>query len=263
MTYREFSEDLVRKAGEAIRATHGRVIEVLQKGDDPRNDITATDTEVNALMIEAIRAAYPEHSIYSEEGGNEAQASEYLWTIDPIDGTSNFARSIPHFAVCVGLLKSGMSIAGAVFNPVTNELFSFDEMEVLLNGEPVRASAATDPQKAQVLFHAGRNRALWDWGAASFRSLLENTKKVKDLGASGLDLCFLAAGRTDAVIYGTLTTHDVAAAIGMVRAAGGDVYTPHGDPVALTATPQPIIATATRELFDAIISSLHLDLLPR
>lgn len=264
MTYREFAESLVRDVGERIAAARGDVLGVMQKGDDTRNEVTAADTEAHEMLTSAIQAAYPEHGIYSEEGEGSRTDGEFLWVLDPIDGTSNFARGIPHFAVCVGLLQSGVPIAGAVFNPVTNELFSFEEgTGAFLGGAPMRASSITDPKKAQVFLHIGRKSALWDWGAASTRSLLEGTKKLKDFGSSGLDLCFLAAGRTEVVVYGTLTTYDVASAIGMVRASGGDVYTPQGEVAELSAEPQPIIATSNRALFDAVLPLLHTELLPR
>lgn len=263
MTYRAFAEDLVRTTGERVASARGTVLDVMCKGDDPRNEVTTADKEAHKMILATIQERYPEHALYSEEGDGTEVSGEYVWVVDPIDGTSNFARGIPHFAVCVGLMHKGVPIVGAVFNPVTRELFSFERGEgVFLNGASVRASASTDPMKAQVLLHVGRKQALWDWGAAALRSLLEGTKKVKDLGASGLDLCFLASGRTDAVIYGTLTTYDVASAIGMVREAGGEVYTPQGAPVNFSEEPQPIIATANKALFDAILPLLHTDLLP-
>lgn len=264
MTYRAFAETLVQTVGGRIAAERGNVLGVLQKGDDPRNEVTATDKEANEMLVSSIRKEYPEHGIYSEEGDENNMEAEFLWVLDPIDGTSNFARGIPHFSVCAGLLRRGVPIVGAVFNPVTNELFSFEEGSgVFLNGAPVCASPTTDPKQAQVFLHVGRKSALWDWGAAATRSLLEGTKKLKDFGSSGLDLCFLAAGRADVVVYGTLTTYDVASAIGIVRASGGEVYTPHGTPAELSEDPQPIIATANKALFDAILPLLHTELLPK
>lgn len=264
MTYREFSERLVERVGARVQGARGNVLGIMQKGDDPRNEVTATDKEAHQILTDAIREAYPEHSVYSEEDDTHMRAGEFVWVLDPIDGTSNFARGIPHFAVCVGLLRGGVPIAGAVFNPATNELFSFEEEHgAFLNGAPIRTSSIIDLKQAQVFLHVGRKSQLWDWGAATLRSLLEGTKKVKDMGASGLDLSFLAAGRAEVVVYGMLTTRDVASAIGVVRAAGGEVYTPQGIPVDFSEEPQPIIATANKALFDAALPLLHTELLPR
>lgn len=262
MSYHDFAVELVREAGGRINAVRGGVIDILQKGAEPRDEITAADLEINALLVGRIREAYPDHGVISEEGGGADAAGEYRWVIDPIDGTSNFARDIPHFASCVALLEGGVPIAGALYNPVTEELFSFEAGRgAFLNGKTIRCSHVTDPAKAQVLFHIGRAAGLWDWGVAAMRRLLESTKKIKDFGSSGLDLCFLAAARADVVVYGTLTTRDIAGAIGIVRAAGGDVYTLAGAPVELTAEPQTIVAAANRELLQKILPLLRADLL--
>ncbi len=266
MDYEQHAVDMVMRAGELLRASYRGVQEIAQKGDDPRNEVTAADKALSRFLIEEIGKRFPEHGVYSEEGeGGESDRHTYEWAIDPIDGTSNFARAIPHFAICASLLKDGIPIAGAIHNPVTNELFTFDEKKgATCNGSSVRASSVQDPMKAQLFFHVGRKEKLFDWGATTMRSLLSGTKKIKDLGASGLDLAFLASGRADAVIYGTLTTQDIAGAIGMVRAAGGEVYSlVENAPVTFSTEPQTIVATSNRGLYDVLLPMLHADMVPR
>jgi myo-inositol-1(or 4)-monophosphatase len=259
----DFAIGAVRKAGDQLKAAaKDRIVSF--KGDDVRDVVTDVDLSINAFLIGEIRHAFPEHQIYSEEGAADAAVTgSYVWTLDPIDGSANFARGIPHFAVCMGLLKDGVPVVGAVYNPITDELFSFAEGRgAFLNGAPIQASGLTEPNEAQGILIVGHQAHLWDWGTAVYRTFLERLKKMKALGSSSLDLCFLAAGRADIVVYGTLTTKDVASAIGIVRAAGGEVYTVDGRPVELTAKRQTIVATATKELFDNVRPFLHADMLP-
>ena len=261
--YESYAVDVVKRAGAILHEKYHGVQEVSQKGGDPRDDITAADKEINAFLVQDVAKRFPEHSIYSEEAPDEDKQSALAWAFDPIDGTSNFARAIPHFAICASLLENGIPIAGAFYNPVTDELFSFSEEQgAMVNKSQVKASSVADPMKAQILFHVGRKPEKFDWGAATFHSLLSGTKKLKDLGSSSLDLAFVAAGRVDAVVYGTLSTRDIAGAIGMVCAAGGEVYElKTGEPVTIGKEPQTIVAVANRELYEALLPLLHPELL--
>jgi myo-inositol-1(or 4)-monophosphatase len=263
MSYYDFTLDLVQCAGEKLRVASQHIV-ISHKGTDVRDVVTNTDLEINTFLIDEIKHAYPDHHIYSEEGEGTNATSEYEWTIDPIDGSANFSRGIPHFAICIGLLKNHVPIVGAVFNPITNELFSFEEGRgAFLNGNSIQSSDIVEPSEAQGILIVGHQASLWDWGTAVYRSFLEQVKKQKAFGSSSLDLCFLAAGRADIVVYGTLTTKDIASAVGIVRAAGGEVYTIEGIPVEFSATRQTVVATATKELFEKARPLLHTDLLPR
>lgn len=261
MNYYDFTLDLVQRAGEKLRAASQSIV-TSHKGADVRDVVTNTDLEINTFLVDEIKRTHPDHHIYSEESAGASAMSEYEWTIDPIDGSANFSRGIPHFAICVGLLQNGVPIVGAVYNPTTNELFSFEEGRgAFLNGLSIHASSVMQPGDAQSLLIVGHQAKLWDWGTAVYRSFIEHMKKNKALGSSSLDLCFLAAGRADIVVYGTLTTRDVACAIGIVRAAGGEVYTLDGTPADLLSTRQTIVATATPELLANSKLLLHTDLL--
>ena len=264
--YREFAEELVRKAGARLTEAHRGALTVSYKGDDTRNLITNLDTEINDFLRAEIQREFPEHRVYSEEDApaSQAQMQGYEWMLDPIDGTANFSRGVPHFAVCVGLLKDGIPIIGAIYNPITDELFSFEAgTGAFLNGNPIRSSPIEELSEAQGFITIGRKAALWDWGLAVFRSLIEQLKKLKGFGSSSLDLSFVAAGRVDVVVYGTLSTRDIASAVGLLRAAGGEVYAVRtGEPVAISTEPQPIIATANKVLFEKLKPYLHTELLP-
>ncbi len=259
----EFAITLVCKAGERLNNARLQGFEISHKGSDVRDVVTNLDVEISNFLIEEIKSVFPEHSIYSEEDITQQRRSEYEWVIDPIDGSANFSRNIPHFSVCVALLHKEIPVVGAVYNPITKELFSFEDGRgAFLNDKPIAVSTITTPSEAQGILVVGHQPPLWNWGAATYRSFLESLKKIKAFGSSALDLSFLAAGRADIVVYGTLTTKDCAAGIGIVRAAGGEVYTPQATPVEITSQRQTIIATGNRKLFEEIRGYIHPDLLP-
>ncbi len=264
MNHYDFAVDLARRAGAILKISYEGNVEVSHKGTDERNLVTNTDIEISDFLEHEISENFADHHIYSEEGeeSKKNMTSPWEWVLDPIDGTSNFSRSIPHFAVCIGLLYGGVPVVGVVYNPITDELFSFEKDKgVFLNQTPIKASSITLPKDAFALFRIGRKESSWNWGLATERDFLREVKKISNFGSSGLDLCFLSAGRVDIVVYGTLSTRDIAGAIGILRASGGEIYTVHGIPAEITTKSQLVVATATRELFENIRPFLHPELL--
>ncbi len=247
----------IKQAGQLLLDARKRHFEVSSKEGDYRNIVTAVDLEINDFLEKAISLAYPEEVIFSEETDNAAAERTSFWSLDPIDGTSNFARNIPHFAVVVSYIENNEPIVGAVLNPVTGELFSFKKGEgVYLNGEKISVADISVLKEAYALLHIGRLEEIHEWGLEIQRIFLKEAKKTINLGSSALDLCFLAAGRVDIVIYGTITTRDIATAIAIVREAGGEVYDVFGNPVSINLTPQKIIGTANKALFTEIKNKL-------
>ncbi len=242
----------IQEAGDLLLSLRQEKFVVSTKGGDSRDLVTSVDLALNDFLEKKIQEKFSGEIIYSEESGRREEIKEVraFWSIDPIDGTSNFARGIPHFAVCLTYLENDQPLVGAVYNPVTKDLFSFQKGSgAFLNNNKISVSGVKSIDEAYVLLHIGRQEELRNWGINLQRFLLGAAKKNINLGSSALDLCFLAAGRVDAVIYGTLTVRDVAVALAMVRAAGGEVYTLTGAVVTLSSGPQQIIATATESLF--------------
>lgn len=252
----DFIVKTVREAGELLLMKRDEGFATMTKGGDPRNVVTSADHAVNDFIVSKIKAVYPGDAIYSEEGGG-IEAGVRQWAIDPIDGSSNFSRGIPHYAVCLALLEQGVPVAGAVFNPVTNELFSFKKGGgAFLNGKPIMVSAITELKDASVFLHAGRSPELWDWGGASYTKLLGVAKKIGNFGGSALDACFVASGRIEVNIYGRLTTMDIAAAIGILLEAGGRVVNDKGEPIAFLTEPQKVVMANNESIEKAILDLL-------
>lgn len=239
----------IKQAGQLLLDSRKKHFEISSKEGDYRNVVTAIDFEINDFLEKAIRSTYPEEIIFSEETRDSVAEQASFWSLDPIDGTSNFARNIPHFAIVISYVENNEPIVGAVYNPVTNELFSFKKGKgAYLNGEKISVASISLLKEAYALLHIGRLKEIHEWGLAIQGIFLREAKKTINLGSSALDLCFLAAGRVDIVIYGTMTTRDIATAIAIVREAGGEVYDVTGNPVAISSAAQKIIGTANKSL---------------
>lgn len=241
MDYLPFIKDTVLSAGDLLGKLRAEDSFIEEKEGDRRNIVTEADRKVDAFIVEKIKSAYPDHAIYSEEGGSLSGKSAFEWVIDPIDGTANFSRAIPHYAVSVGILENGVPLAGAVYNPVSKECFSFARGEgAFLNETRIAVSKTRKLSDSWVLLHAGRRGDLQDWGGESYRKLLGAARKTGNLGSTSLDTCFVAAGRVEASVYGTYSTMDSAAALGILKEAGGLVSLSDGSEPAFSHEAQKI-----------------------
>lgn len=244
------AEEYARLAGSYARE-HASTMEEGSKGGDYRNLVTNIDIAISDMLKEKVITEFPNDHYYSEEEPQAFVADARTWVVDPIDGTSNYARSIPYYSSCVSVMENGEVIACAIYSPIMDECFTFVDGKVFLNGQPVSVSTITELKNAYVNFHPGRRAEHAAWAGEVKAKLLRSAKKSVNLASSALDLCYVAAGRIDIVMYGTLSLLDVAGAIAMVRAAGGDVYAyDTKEPAEITPEPQRIIATANRTLLD-------------
>jgi myo-inositol-1(or 4)-monophosphatase len=250
----DFILGLVKEAGLKLQVYKNQVIETSFKNDNPLDLVTKADVEISEFLSSRIREGFPGETVYSEEAEDVDVSSGSFWSLDPIDGTTNFSRHIPHYAVVVAYVENGVPIVGALYNPATDELYSFEKGKgAYLNGKPVKVSEKTDLDESYMLLRAGRNKDLWDWGANSYKFLLQSGVKCANLGSSGLDTCYVGAGRIEANIYGTLTTIDIAAAIGFLTEAGGILVGKGGERVTkISKEKQQIIAVNNEEILKAL-----------
>ncbi|MDE5983530.1 MAG: inositol monophosphatase, partial [Duncaniella sp.] len=169
---------------------------------------------------------YPSHSILSEEMGAENHDSEYRWIIDPLDGTTNFSAGIPVFAVSIGIEHNGTPVVGVVYDPVLDELFTAVKGQgAFLNGTPihVRENDRLDRAVVSTGFPVDKN-VNPDNNLDNVARVLPLVRGMRRLGSAAMDICYVAAGFTDAYWEMNLHEWDVAAALLILDEAGGESY---------------------------------------
>ena len=244
----KFVVNLTKEAGEKILESKDRHMDVSIKHNDPRDILTNVDIEISDFISQKIKETFPGENIYSEENTNVDLSSGSFWTIDPIDGTANFSKDIPHFAVVLGYVHLGVAMVGTVYNPVTRELFSFEKDKgAYLNDKPIHVSSVTDIGNSTVLLSSGRKPEHWEWGMKFYKFLLGKVNKLRSLSCSGLDICFVAAGRVELCLYGQLTAIDIIPAIGILKEAGGVIGGPNGPVDEISDKSQIIYAANNQE----------------
>jgi myo-inositol-1(or 4)-monophosphatase len=213
-----------RKAGRSLKRDFGEVehLQVSLKG--PANFVTAADRRTEEILQAELTKARPGYGFLGEEGGRTAgEDKSHCWIVDPLDGTTNFLHGIPQFAISIGLEREGLIVAGVIYNPANEELFTAERGKgAFLNDQRLRVAARRRMSEAVVacgLPHMGRG------DLALFRSEIavvqERVAGLRRFGAAALDLAWVAAGRFDAYWERDLAPWDMAAGILMVREAGG------------------------------------------
>lgn len=214
----------VRKAGRAILRDFGELenLQVMRKGF---NDfVTKADLKSERILKEELTRTRPHYCFILEEGGRiEGPDKSHCWFIDPLDGTINFMHGVPHFAVSVGLEREGQMVAGVVYNPVTDDLFTAEKGQgAWHNDRRLRVSSRrelADGLVATGIPHLGRPSQ--DEFIKEVDVLMRQVSGVRRFGSAALDLAWVASGRYDAFWERGLSPWDMAAGLVLVREAGG------------------------------------------
>ena len=226
---------IARGAGEIIMRHFAAAIPTTAKSS--RIDIvTAADTEAEAYIVGELRRRFPTHHIVGEEAGGQgapATTAPYHWFVDPIDGTVNFARKLPHFCTSIALATPDRQpLLGVVYDPTRRELFTaVRDHGAQLNGQSLRVSGTHALIDAVVSSgfpydkHSNPDNNLKEWSA-----FLLQIRGERRLGSAALDLCYVAAGRLDGYWEQSLKPYDVLAGMLIVREAGGVVTDYRGGP---------------------------------
>ena len=195
--------------------------------DGRANLVTVADRESQRAVTDVIRAAFPEHAVVGEEGTTGDPGTEHVWYVDPLDGTTNFAHGLPFFCVSVALRSRGRTVAGAVYDPASDEMFAASlGGGATVNGLPLRVSGIARLDRALVVAQAqsvdeGEIRAY----AALVRRLMQAAGGVRSLGSPALTLCAIAAGRLEAYCEHAMDAWDIAAGQLILQEAGGTLTT--------------------------------------
>ncbi len=218
-SYLSAAGEIAREAGVVLLRYLDRVA-VEYKGDF--DVVTAADRASEALIVERLRARYPHHTIVAEEGSGIDHHSEFIWYVDPLDGTTNFAHGFPAFAVTLGLEHQGEMVAGVVYDPLRDEFFSAEKGGgAYLNQRPLHVSAVkTLSESLLATGFPSRNRHA-DVNVYFYHQAAMFAHGVRRAGSAALDLCYVAAGRLDGFWEFGLQPWDMAAGVLLVAEAGG------------------------------------------
>jgi len=215
-----------RAAGDVIMRYLDRVdtLKITPKG---RNDfVSEVDRKAEEEIVNTLRKAYPGHGFLGEEGGRHGgPRGEYVWVIDPLDGTTNFLHGFPQFAVSIGLLHKGKLECGVVYDPLRQELFTAKRGGgAMLNNRRIRVTRQNGFKGA--LLGTGfpfKDQRHNDAYFAMFRELMKDTAGIRRAGSAALDLSWVACGRMDGFWEIGLMPWDMAAGVLLVQEAGGIV----------------------------------------
>jgi myo-inositol-1(or 4)-monophosphatase len=233
----QLAQSAARRAGKIILERQGKIA-FLEKADN--NLVTEADLAAQEVIIKIIQDHFPGHSIIAEEQDisiNSGAAD--LWIIDPLDGTNNFAHTIPHFSISIAYARSGRVVAGAVFDPVRHEMFTASRGKgAFLNGVPIGISEARSLQEAIIAtgFYYDRGKMMRKTLNTIEKLFEANIHGIRRFGSAALDLCWVACGRFDAYFEYKLSTWDFAAGMLILEEAGGRCTDQKGSPLNLNST---------------------------
>ena len=221
-----FAEETAFEAGKIILKGFRSKLTVINK-KSPTNLVTSMDIASEKFIVEAIKKKFPAHSIIAEEGNSFEKGTDFVWYIDPIDGTNNYAHGIANFAVSIGIfsVEQNSMCAGIVYDPYHDEMFKgMSGSGAYLNGEQIDVSktgkldhsiiATGFPYKKK---NSSSNNSI------QLSNILPHVRDIRRLGAASLDLCYVACGRIDGYWESTLQPWDSAAGSIIVEEAGGKV----------------------------------------
>ncbi len=225
MDYLQSAELAAREAGKYILSNLGKVKQVSFKSQQS-NLVTEVDKKSEEIIIETLQKDFPDFDILAEESGaSSTKNSEFMWVIDPLDGTTNFTHGLPIFSVSIGLIKGNEVIAGVVYDPTRDQLFSAEKGKgAFLNGKRISVSKTKDIKKSLLVtgfpYNIEENP---DFCFERFVIMTQNSRAVRRLGSAALDFAYVAAGIFDGFWEVKLNPWDIAAGLLLVNEAGGKV----------------------------------------
>lgn len=215
-----------RKAARSLARDFGEVAQLQVSVKGPANFVSAADHRAEDILFRELSRARPGYGFLMEERGAVSGADEsHRWIVDPLDGTTNFLHSIPLFAISIGLEREGQLVAGLIYNPISDEMYTAEKGKgAFLNDRRIRVAARrtlADAVVATGIPHRGRG------GHPRFlreaEAIMREVAGIRRTGSAALDLAWTAAGRFDAYWEHNLQPWDLAAGILIVREAGGVV----------------------------------------
>lgn len=214
--------NISKEAGQLIKDKFGQNLDIEFKTNE-LNLVTEADKDSEKLIIEFIKKKYPSHGMLAEEGSEFNTYAEYLWVIDPLDGTTNFAHGLPIFSVSIGLQKNGKTIAGVVYDINQNIIYAAE----------IGAGARANDRKVEVSSNSNLAHSMLvtgfpydvrenpDKAFERFIVMIKSSRAVRRLGSAAIDFCYVANGVFDGFWEVHLHPWDICAGKLIVEEAGG------------------------------------------
>jgi len=244
-----------RKAGSIITRASSDIDRLTIRKKRQNDFVSEVDHAAEDAIISVLREAYPSHGILAEESGGKDEKAEYVWIIDPLDGTTNFLHGFPQYCVSIGLVHRGVLSQAVVFDPNRNELFTATKgVGAYLNDRRIRVTK-TDKLEDSLMGTGFPFREVGDIDnyLRMFKQVTLATSGVRRPGAAALDLAWVACGRIDGFWEIGLSPWDMAAGALLVREAGGLVGDLNGDDKFMESGR---IVAANAKLFSALLQTL-------
>jgi myo-inositol-1(or 4)-monophosphatase len=248
-TYAHVAEGIARQAGALLRGFYEKGVSAEYKGDV--DIVTEADRASEALIVSKLKAAFPEHGIYGEEGTREGLEAEYRWYVDPLDGTTNFAHGFPAFCIILGLERrpaglakdaDGEMVAGVVYDPLRDEMFSVERGKgAWLNQRQIHVSKTKTLQESLTGTGFPSHKRHLNPNVYLYQQITLRSHGVRRAGSAGLDLAYVACGRLDGFWEFNLNPWDTSAGVLLVEEAGGKVT--HFDGGKFTLDSREVLAT--------------------
>lgn len=216
--------DIAKQAGQVVREGFGQNFRVEFKSSET-NLVTEIDKKSEKLIIDFVKKQYPSHGVLAEESGGERQDSEYVWVIDPIDGTNNFAHGLPIFSVSIGVQKSGETICGIVYDVMRDVAYTTElGGGAYANGRKIGVSLNDNIKHSMLVtgfpYDVSDNpKNVYE----IFGGFLKLARGIRRLGSAAIDFCYVAEGVFDGFWEVHLNPWDMCAGVLLVEEAGGKV----------------------------------------
>ena len=257
MTIAKTALHAARTGGEVLMKYFRQGVSMRHKG--PVDLVSDADVESEHAIADVIRQTYPDHRLLGEEGLSAGTSAEHLWVIDPLDGTTNFAHDIPHFAVSLGYYHNGVAQQAVIFNPARNDIYTAERGRGAFHNERTLSVSTADSMNEVLIgvgFYYDRGSMMEATLAAVKDCFGHQIRGIRRMGTASLDLAQVASGQYGAFFEYQLSAWDFAAGRLLVEEAGGHITTCHGAELPLEKTS---VLACSRQLHETVceITSRH------
>ena len=243
--FAEYMADEARKISQRYFRTP---IAIEEKQDS--SPVTRADKEIETTLVRLIELNFPEHGVFGEEYGKQREEAEFVWVIDPIDGTKSFITGRPLFGTLISLVQNGKPILGIIDQPITNERWFGVNGSTRLNNKPVTTRACDDISKA---YFGTTSPFLFEGRGKDIVEQVTVSSKAAIYGGDCYNYGQLASGHLDIVIESGLKPYDFCALVPIIENAGGKITDWQGQPIDINSGGN-VIACGDSKLHKKILS---------